>query len=121
MEMIRVWRKRKGTSQNKLSQAVGVTRSCICRYEGGSRTPNAVVLRRIADALHVRIDDLMAEPQGWEPPGEEQAPQTATEQAPIATPFGKRALPLVSDALWDERADMPTTGDRHNARNAKKA
>lgn len=56
-------RERKGISQSRLSELLGVTRGTITRWENDTRTPDDETKREIADALGVSVSYLMGEPQ----------------------------------------------------------
>lgn len=57
-------RQAKGMTQEQLAAATGVHRVTIARIETGVASPNAETLKRLADALGVRMDDLMTEEAG---------------------------------------------------------
>ena len=52
-------RKEKGLTQDKLATLSGVPRVSIARYETGKVSPNARILERLANALEVKIDDIV--------------------------------------------------------------
>lgn len=52
-------RQAKGMTQEQLAAATGVHRVTIARIETGEASPKAETLKRLADALGVRMDDLM--------------------------------------------------------------
>ena len=52
-------RKAKGLTQSELASISGVPRVSIARYETGKVSPNVRILERLANALHVQIDDLV--------------------------------------------------------------
>ena len=52
-------RKAKGLTQRKLAYLSGVPRVSIARYETGKVSPNIRVLEKLADALGVKVDDLI--------------------------------------------------------------
>lgn len=54
-------RKRKGISQSRLSELLGVTRGTITRWENDTRTPDDETKRKIADILGVSVSYLMGE------------------------------------------------------------
>lgn len=53
-----------GMTQKVLADKVNVDQSLICQIERGSKTPNLLLGKEIADALGCRIDDLFAEQEG---------------------------------------------------------
>jgi len=58
-EKIRYYRKQKGYSQEKLAEKTDLSKMSIRRYETGERQPRIEQLHRIAEALDVRIWDLL--------------------------------------------------------------
>ena len=68
-ESLRRLRMEKGLSQQRLSEILFVDRSTIVRWETGSRTPDVLLLTRIAEALDVDVRLLLdAEASGEEKP-----------------------------------------------------
>ncbi len=55
---IRVWREHRGMTGRDLADAVGVRQSYISQIETGKREGSIDVLRRIAIALGITLDDL---------------------------------------------------------------
>ena len=58
-ESLRRLRMEKGLSQQRLSEILFVDRSTIVRWETGSRTPDVLLLTRIAEALNVDVRLLL--------------------------------------------------------------
>ncbi len=57
---IKKYRSKHGVSQDKLSKLAGITLHTIAKIESGSTLdPRVVTLKRIADALECKIDDLL--------------------------------------------------------------
>ncbi len=57
---IKKYRAKLGISQDKLSKLADVTYNTIIKIESGATyNPRVETLKKIADALKVRIDDLM--------------------------------------------------------------
>ena len=54
-------RKSKNLTQKELADKLGISDKSICFYEGGKRVPNAVMLKKIAQALDCSVDDLLKE------------------------------------------------------------
>jgi len=54
------WRKHRGLTQIKLSQAADITQPYLAQLENGRRQGAVSVYARLAKLLHVRIDDLVA-------------------------------------------------------------
>ena len=46
-------------TQLELAQQVGVTKNCINMYETAKRTPNIKMASMLAQALDIRLDDLV--------------------------------------------------------------
>ena len=53
-------RTKKGLSQQALASKMFVARSTIARWESGSRLPDAMMIRRLAEILGVAVDFLMS-------------------------------------------------------------
>ena len=56
------WRKRSGKTQSALAAEAGVSQPFLAQLEAGRRTGTVAVLARVAQALDVRIDDLVVVP-----------------------------------------------------------
>ena len=56
---IRQARSEKGLTARELADAVGVSRTMICRYEAGQSIPSAVILARIGYALDRSMEWLV--------------------------------------------------------------
>lgn len=54
-------RQKVGMSQEELAQTIGVTKSTISKYEKGAREPRYDQLQRIAAALGVPVQELIAD------------------------------------------------------------
>lgn len=55
---VRVFREYRGLTQRKLGDLAGVNQAYISQIEAGTRSGTIEVLKRIADGLHVELDDL---------------------------------------------------------------
>ena len=55
---VRVWREHRGMKAGELADATGISRSCLSTIENGDKQGSIAALRRIADALGLRFDDL---------------------------------------------------------------
>jgi DNA-binding XRE family transcriptional regulator len=53
------WRKKRALTQQKLAAAAGVGQGFLSEIEAGKKTGDVGTLKRIADALNVRLDDLV--------------------------------------------------------------
>jgi len=58
------WRRKRGLTQKQLSQAVGVSQSYIADLEVGRRKGDAGLVKRLARALRLRMEDLVADDAG---------------------------------------------------------
>lgn len=59
VEQIKIARKNKGWTQEQLASAIGVKRSVISKYENGTISPSADMLKSIASALDVDVVSLL--------------------------------------------------------------
>jgi DNA-binding XRE family transcriptional regulator len=55
------WRAKRGMKQKDLAAQVGISQSYAADLEAGRRKGEPVLFKRLAAALRVRIEDLMAE------------------------------------------------------------
>ena len=61
-ESIKKYRKKKGLSQDKLAKLAEVTHTTLVKLESGANdNPTVKTLKKIADVLQVKIDDLLNE------------------------------------------------------------
>ena len=60
-EKIKELREAKGMTQQNLADLLFVTRQTVSRWEGGSRYPDLVTAKNLADILETTIDTLMAD------------------------------------------------------------
>ena len=58
-EMIRGCREAAGMSQQELAEQLFVSRQTVSRWESGSRSPDVVTAKKIADLLGVTLDELV--------------------------------------------------------------
>jgi DNA-binding XRE family transcriptional regulator len=56
---VRVWRDHRGITQQTLSSAVGISAAFLSQIESGKRIGSAGVLKNLAKALQVDMDDLV--------------------------------------------------------------
>ncbi len=56
---IRVWRRFRGLSQQELASSIGISKAYLSQLEGGSRIGTAVVLKKIAEALKLTLEEIM--------------------------------------------------------------
>ncbi|TAN53104.1 MAG: XRE family transcriptional regulator [Methylococcaceae bacterium] len=55
---LKVWREFRGLTQAQLAQAANLAQATIAQMESGKRTGSMTVLKRLAQALRVDLDDL---------------------------------------------------------------
>lgn len=58
---IKVWREYRGLSQTALAERSRVSQSYVAMLEGGNRNGTTDNLNRLAQALHVELEDLLVE------------------------------------------------------------
>ncbi len=56
---LQVWRKYRGLTQQALANQIGISKSYFSQIESGNRDGSKKVLKRIADALNVSLDDIV--------------------------------------------------------------
>ena len=59
-DMIRKYRTEKGLTQKKLGKLCGIADSNIRKYESGNQNPKIETLQKIADALDIPVNRLLA-------------------------------------------------------------
>ena len=59
-DMIRKYRTAKGLTQKKLGELCGIADSNIRKYESGNQNPKIETLQKIADALDIPVNRLLA-------------------------------------------------------------
>jgi transcriptional regulator with XRE-family HTH domain len=57
---LRWWRERRAMTQQELAEKAGITRAALSRIESGQAEPRPPTVRRLAAALRVEPDQLMA-------------------------------------------------------------
>lgn len=58
---LKVWREYRGLTQESLGSAAGVGKSYISQIEAGNKSGSAKVLKKLAEALNVDMDDFLVE------------------------------------------------------------
>lgn len=56
---IKVWREYRGMTQAKLAKLIDISIPYLSQIEHGERTPSTEVLKKLAHALKVALDDLV--------------------------------------------------------------
>ena len=59
-DMIRKYRTEKGLTQKKLGELCGIADSNLRKYESGNQNPKIETLQKIADALDIPVNRLLA-------------------------------------------------------------
>ncbi|HEY4311616.1 MAG TPA: helix-turn-helix transcriptional regulator [Pirellulales bacterium] len=57
---IRVFREYRKLTQEQLAKAAGIARAYLTELEGGKKQGSVTVLKKIADALKLELDDIIA-------------------------------------------------------------
>ena len=57
---LRVWREFRGLSSTQLATACGVSAAAISQLESGKRRPSVTLLKKLATALHVDLEQLVS-------------------------------------------------------------
>ena len=63
VDKLKILRKAKGWSQNKLSEVSGVSQTYISELEAGKSAPTLPVVKKLAAALGVSVAELLEESQ----------------------------------------------------------
>ena len=58
---IRAFRKLKRIQQTALAKQIGLSTTVLGRIERGEKEPEEVLLSKIADALHIHVEELIGE------------------------------------------------------------
>ena len=56
---VKVWREHRGLTQAQLAERAGVTQGAVAQIESGKRRGSVDLLRKLAAALEVDVDDLI--------------------------------------------------------------
>jgi len=56
---VKVWREKRARSQRELATAAGVSAAYLAEIETGRKPGSAAALKKLANALHVQIEDLI--------------------------------------------------------------
>ena len=56
---LRVWRQHRGLSARALAQAAGISPGYLSEIENGRKEGSLSVMKRLADALNLELDDLI--------------------------------------------------------------
>lgn len=114
-ENIRQLRDARGLSQAQLAKRAGIPRPTWTNLESGGANPTLAVLLKVAAALHVRLEELLAAPRGIGKlyPAEKMP---VRKRGPVTV---RKLLPEVLHGLDIERLELPVgaamTGVPHTA------
>ena len=59
-EKVKQLREEKGMTQQTLSERLYVTRQAVSKWERGTRYPDVLTVKKIAQVLEVSVDDLLS-------------------------------------------------------------
>lgn len=111
-DRVRNYRERKDWQATDLSEHSGVHISSISRIEAGKTlSPGPDILRRLAKALDVTIDDLLGD--------DEPAPSLIFRKGVVLVPYVRRAVHAGPDA-WQEAGEDRTPMARDEAAGHKR-
>jgi transcriptional regulator with XRE-family HTH domain len=132
-ESVRIWRKRRGLSGEKLAEAIGITPNSLYSLERGEQWVSAETVEKLARALEINPRDLFdfGAPSARPTPAEaldvlrealeeRQAPRTLLRAAEPTDPpevAFLRSLPP-EDPAWDIVRGMMKTKAKGRARKA---
>lgn len=57
------WRKRRGMTQAQLAASLAISQPYLAQLEAGKRTGDVTLYARLAEALQLRIEDLVPDPE----------------------------------------------------------
>ena len=58
MKSMKDYREEKGMTQEQMADLIGFSQETVSQYENGTRTPNVIVAKRIADVLKEPLDNI---------------------------------------------------------------
>lgn len=100
---IRAVREARGLSQQQIAKAAGIPRATWTHLESGGANPTLAVLIKVANALQVRLDELLAAPR--QPARHLKASElTVREKAGVRV---RKLLPEPLPGLDLERMELP--------------
>ena len=108
---LRSWREFRGITQTELARRVGVTKGEVSRLEGGSRRMTVDWMQKFADALQIKMEQLLTPPPVYR--NREEAINDSLRRDP-GSDFGIgpiRSSAGLVDVEGDEMADTINPGD----------
>ena len=115
-EIIRLLRIKRGLSQARLAELMGLRRSAIGNYERGFREPDLDTVDAFADFFDVSVDDLLGR-EDAEPDKNEPKPPKTTEARIISagvdkmSPEERKRILQIFELLFEQDKDKFTGGD----------
>ena len=103
---IRAVREARGLSQQQIAKAAGIPRATWTHLESGAANPTLAVLIKVANALQIRVDELLAAPRT-------PARHLRADELPVRA-FLNSHLPAVNGSLrYGQTCIYTLTPDRH--------
>lgn len=104
--ILRGLRARDGKTQEQVSEACGISKVALARYETGSRKPRIEIASRLAEYYGVSVDYILGRDDAQKPPAPSINPHTYYAQK-----FGDETQSIV-DHFLDLMASMPDEKSR---------
>ena len=104
--ILRGLRARDGKTQEQVSEACGISKVALARYETGSRKPRIEIASRLAEYYGVSVDYILGRDEAPKPPAPPINPHTYYAQK-----FGDETQSIV-DHFLDLMASMPDEKSR---------
>ena len=104
--ILRGLRARDGKTQEQVSEACGISKVALARYETGSRKPRIEIASRLAEYYGVSVDYILGRDDAQKPPAPPINPHTYYAQK-----FGDETQAIV-DHFLDLMASMPDEKSR---------
>ena len=104
--ILRGLRARDGKTQEQVSEACGISKVALARYETGSRKPRIEIASRLAEYYGVSVDYILGRDDAPKPPAPPINPHTYYAQK-----FGDETQSIV-DHFLDLMASMPDEKSR---------
>ena len=104
--ILRGLRARDGKTQEQVSEACGISKVALARYETGSRKPRIEIASRLAEYYGVSVDYILGRDDAPKPPAPPTNPHTYYAQK-----FGDETQAII-DHFLDLMASMPDEKSR---------
>lgn len=96
-EILRSLRSNVGKTQDQVSEACGISKIALARYETGTRTPRIEIASRLADYYGVTVDYLL---------GNEGQPESVQSAPDVPSTFDSQLTQAIMAELRDAPDDM---------------